>query len=102
MGNEVVGGMELKPRRGEFRANVHLGGKAAAVQVSRKMSSLALRSTRAIGLDIAGVDMIEDQNGNLCVMEVNYSPGFKGLEGCTGIDVARRIIQYAVKKAKEA
>jgi ribosomal protein S6--L-glutamate ligase len=102
VGKEVVGAMELKPGKGEFRANVHLGGKAASVEASGEMSSLALRSTRAIGLDIAGVDVIEDQVGDLRVMEVNYSPGFKGLEGCTGIDVARRIIRYALRKAKEA
>jgi ribosomal protein S6--L-glutamate ligase len=99
VGTEVVGAMELKPVKGDFRSNIHLGGKATKLDVSRKMSSLALRSSRAIGLDIAGVDVIEDQDGNLWVMEVNYSPGFKGLEGCTGIDVARRIIRLAVRKA---
>lgn len=102
VGGDVAGAMELKPAKGEFRANVHLGGKATAVEVSGKMSSLALRSSRAMGLDIAGVDVIEDQDGQLRVMEVNYAPGFKGLEGCTGIDVAERIIRHAVRKAKES
>jgi ribosomal protein S6--L-glutamate ligase len=101
VGKEIVGGMELKPARGEFRANVHLGAKATAVEASPRTSSLVRRSTGAIGLDIAGVDVIEDPWGNVCVMEVNYAPGFKGLERCTGVDVAQRIIRYSMKKAKE-
>ncbi|MBN1102557.1 MAG: RimK family alpha-L-glutamate ligase, partial [Deltaproteobacteria bacterium] len=100
VGKEVVGAMELTPGKGEFRANVHLGGKAAKAETSREMSSLALRSARAIGLDIAGIDVIEDLRGVMRVVEVNYSPGFKGFEGCTGIDVAQRIIGHAVRKAE--
>ncbi|MEW6669361.1 MAG: RimK family alpha-L-glutamate ligase [Thermodesulfobacteriota bacterium] len=102
VGTEVVGAMELKPVKGDFRSNIHLGGKATKLGVGGKMFSLALRSSRAIGLDIAGVDVIQDQYGNPWVMEVNYSPGFKGLEVCTGIDVAQSIIRLAVKRAKEA
>jgi len=94
VGEKVVAAMALKPRRGDFRANVHLGGTPTAVEPDRGMSRLALSCAGALGLDIAGVDVIEDQMGSLHVIEVNASPGFKGLERCTGVDVAAEIIRY--------
>jgi ribosomal protein S6--L-glutamate ligase len=61
------------------------------------MSSLAIKSTRALGLDISGVDMIEGRDGIFRVIDVNYSPGFKGLEKCTGKDVASEIMKYVIR-----
>lgn len=96
-GEGVVGAMSLIPRRGDFRANVHLHARMEMIQNDKKIQELALKSTRALGLDISGVDMIEESTGMLRVMEVNYSPGFRGLEKCTGIDVASEIIQFVVR-----
>jgi ribosomal protein S6--L-glutamate ligase len=61
------------------------------------MSSLAVRSAKALGLAISGVDMIEEDDGMLRVVDVNYAPGFKGLERCTGKDVAIEIIKYVTR-----
>jgi ribosomal protein S6--L-glutamate ligase len=63
------------------------------------MSTLAIKSTRALGLDISGVDMI-DIDSVLQVVDVNYSPGFKGLEKCTGKDVAAEIIKYVIRSKR--
>ena len=94
VGKRVVGAMSLIPRKGDFRANIHLKGRAERVLPTRAMCSLAIRSVKALGLAISGVDMIEEEDGMLRIVDVNYSPGFKGLERCTGEDVAIEIIKY--------
>ena len=101
VGEEVVGAMSLTPRKGEFRANVHLGGKAVGFEPGPELRALAVRATKGLGLDIAGVDVIQDGSGALRIMEVNSSPGFKGLEGCTGKDIAAAILRYAIKRREE-
>ncbi len=100
VGEEVVGAMSLTPRKGEFRANVHLGGKAVGFEPRKELRALAIRASEALGLDIAGVDVIQDGSGALRVMEVNSSPGFKGLEGCTGKDIAAGILRNAIRRGK--
>ncbi len=94
VGKRVVGAMSLIPRKGDFRANIHLKGRAEKVLLTRAMTNLAIKSVKALGLAISGVDMIEEDDGMLRVVDVNYSPGFKGLERCTGRDVAIEIIKY--------
>lgn len=94
VGKKVVGAMSLIPRKGDFRANIHLKGRAEKILPTRAMSNLAIRSVTALGLAISGVDMIEENDGMLRVVDVNYSPGFRGLERCTGKDVAIEIIKY--------
>ncbi|MFH1351173.1 MAG: RimK family alpha-L-glutamate ligase [Pseudomonadota bacterium] len=94
VGKRIVGAMSLMPRKGDFRANIHLHGSAEKVRPTNRMSTLAINASRALGLDISGVDMIQEKDGTLRVIDVNYSPGFKGLEKCTGIDVASEIIRY--------
>ena len=93
-GKKVIGAMSLIPGKGDFRANIHLKGRAEKIRMTKEISTLAIRSTKALGLDISGVDMIGEEDGNFRVIDVNYSPGFKGLEGCTGKDVASEIIKY--------
>lgn len=97
VGEKVVGAMSIKPKRGEFRSNIHLGGKAEKIEPGDELSALAIRSAKVLGLDIAGVDVILDELG-FCILEVNSSPGFKGLEKCTGKDIAGEIIRYAMEK----
>ncbi|MGD8226864.1 MAG: RimK family alpha-L-glutamate ligase [Desulfobacteraceae bacterium] len=94
VGKRVVEAMSLIPRKGDFRANIHLKGRAEKVQLTEAMANLAVRSAKALGLAISGVDMIEENDGTLRVVDVNYAPGFKGLERCTGKDVAIEIIKY--------
>ncbi|MEE9612482.1 MAG: RimK family alpha-L-glutamate ligase, partial [Desulfatiglandales bacterium] len=96
---KVAGAMALIPRKGDFRANIHRDARAEKIRLTKEMSRLAIKSTQALGLDISGVDMIEQDN-SLRVIDVNYSPGFKGLEKCTGKDVAAEIIKYVIKSSR--
>lgn len=100
-GKRALGAMTLTPRQGDFRANIHLRGKAVPLTPTGEMLDLARRAVRTIRLDIAGVDMIEDRDGKLRVIEVNYSPGFKGLEKCTGRDIAIEIVEYVTRLAQD-
>ena len=99
IGNRVVAAMRRQARIGEFRANVHRGGTGVAVALSEEYARVALRATRAMGLQLAGVDMLESRQGPK-VMEINSSPGFEGLERCSGVDVAGAIVGYAVAFAR--
>lgn len=94
VGGKTVGAIELRPGKGDFRANFHLGGESRAKDISPELEEIALKSADAVGLEIAGVDIIIDQNSGINVIEVNYSPGFRGFEAATGIDVAGCIIEY--------
>lgn len=101
-GDRSLGGMALTPGKGDFRANIHLGGRAKALEPTTEMVELAVKSTRTLGLDISGVDMIEIGVRDLKVIEVNYSPGFRGMEKCTGNDVAVEIIKYVTRVGKRS
>ncbi|RVU47860.1 RimK family alpha-L-glutamate ligase [Lujinxingia sediminis] len=89
---EVVGAMERRAGPGEFRANLHRGGSAQAVDLSDELREIALRATEALGLGIAGVDLLMSAYGPL-ILEVNASPGLEGIEAATGKDIARQIIR---------
>ncbi|OHB76937.1 MAG: hypothetical protein A2Z34_10910 [Planctomycetes bacterium RBG_16_59_8] len=95
---EARAAMRRIPKKGEFRSNIHRGGKGVKVDIPEKHRRIAVRAAAAIGLNVAGVDMIESDNGPL-VIEVNSSPGFEGLEKATGENAARMIIEYAAKRA---
>ncbi len=90
---EVVGAMRRQGAEGEFRSNLHRGGVGTLVKLSRSEKAAALLATKALGLGIAGVDMLQSQRGPL-VLEVNSSPGLEGIEKATGQDIAGRIIAY--------
>jgi ribosomal protein S6--L-glutamate ligase len=97
IGGEVAGAMGLAPSSPqEFRANVHLGGQGHAVDLSKELAEMAVRAASAVGLEIAGVDLIVAADGRHIVNEVNYSPGFRGLEAATGKDIAGAMIDYVV------
>jgi ribosomal protein S6--L-glutamate ligase len=99
VGNRVIAAMRRQARIGEFRANVHRGGTGVAADLAGEYTRAALRATRTMGLQLAGVDMLESRQGPK-VMEINSSPGFEGLERCTGVDVAGAIVEYAVAFAR--
>lgn len=96
IGGKVAGAMRLTPPEGDFRANYHLGARSRAHDLSDAVAQIAVAAAEAVGLDIAGVDLIIDAEERVFVIEVNYSPGFKGLEAATGLDIAGLIIDYAV------
>ncbi len=90
---KVVGAMKREGKEGEFRSNLHRGGRADVIKLNRAESAAAVKAAKALGLRIAGVDLLQSARGPL-VIEVNSSPGLKGIEETTNIDVARKIIQY--------
>ena len=97
---EVVGAMKRQGKEGEFRSNLHRGGTASIIKLSRAEKAAALKAASVLGLAIAGVDMLQSARGPL-IMEVNSSPGLQGIETATGIDIAGKIIEY-IEQAKPA
>jgi ribosomal protein S6--L-glutamate ligase len=93
VGGEVIAAMRRQAADGEFRANLHRGGTAEAVELSDEEREVAVRAAAAVGLVVAGVDLLRTQRGPL-VIEVNASPGLEGIEGATGVDVAGAIVRY--------
>lgn len=89
----VVGAMKRQGKEGEFRSNLHRGGTASIVELTDEEENTAIKSARAMGLGVAGVDMLRSATGPL-VLEVNSSPGLEGIEGATNKDIAREIIRY--------
>lgn len=91
--NKVVGAMRRQGKSGEFRSNLHRGGSALLVKLSKEEKRTALKCVKKLGLSIAGVDMLQSERGPL-VLEVNSSPGLEGIEGATKADIAGKIIEY--------
>lgn len=89
----VVGAMKRQGKEGEFRSNLHRGGSASIIELSDEEDRTAIRAAKAMGLGIAGVDMLQSSRGPL-VLEVNSSPGLEGIEKATEKDIAREIIRY--------
>ncbi len=96
---KVRAAMRRIGREGDFRSNIHRGGRGEAVRLSPAYERTAVRAARAVGLRLAGVDMLETDQGPM-VIEVNASPGFQGLEESTGKNVARMFIEAAVRAAR--
>ncbi len=90
---KVVGAMKRQGADGEFRSNLHRGGKATVIKLSKEEKHAALGAAKALGLHIAGVDMLQSARGPL-ILEVNSSPGLEGIEQATGVDIAGEIIKY--------
>jgi ribosomal protein S6--L-glutamate ligase len=101
IGNKVVAAMIRKAKEGEFRSNLHRGGRATQVPLTEDECQVALRAAEIVGLDVAGVDLIRGKRGPL-VLEVNSSPGLEGIEKSTSLDVAGMIIEHIEKNAKTA
>lgn len=95
---EVVGAMRRQARDGEFRSNLHRGGYAEVVKLTKQERATAISAARKIGLGVAGVDMLPSKRGPL-IIEVNSSPGLEGIEGATKVDIAGKIIRYLEKNA---
>ncbi|GHE52595.1 MULTISPECIES: 30S ribosomal protein S6--L-glutamate ligase [Roseivirga] len=90
---KVVGAMKRTGQEGEFRSNLHRGGKAEVVKLSRLEKSVAVKAANAMGLSVAGVDILQSSRGPL-ILEVNSSPGLEGIERATGVDIAEQIVAY--------
>ncbi|NEO27437.1 MAG: 30S ribosomal protein S6--L-glutamate ligase [Kamptonema sp. SIO4C4] len=98
VGGKVIAAMKRQGAPGEFRSNLHRGGNAEKVKLTPEERSTAVRSAKAMGLRVAGVDMLRSNHGPV-VMEINSSPGLEGIERATGVDVAGKIIEYISKNS---
>lgn len=90
---QVVGAMKRQAKEGEFRSNLHRGGTASVITLSKEERETAIKAAKKLGLGIAGVDILQSKRGPL-VIEVNSSPGLEGIETATKIDIAGKIIEY--------
>jgi ribosomal protein S6--L-glutamate ligase len=98
---KVVGAMKRQGAEGEFRSNLHRGGQATVIRLSKAERAAALGAAKALGLDIAGVDMLQSDRGPL-ILEVNSSPGLEGIEKATGINIAGEIVKYIEESVKRS
>jgi len=94
VGRKVVAVMRRTAKAGEFRSNLHRGGSGLKVKLDQRYGSAAVAATRVMGLEVAGVDMLEGTQGPK-ILEINSSPGLEGIERATGVDVATAIVQHA-------
>jgi len=96
IGDKVVAAMKRQGPEGEFRSNLHRGGSAREIKITPVERAAAVAAAKAMGLRVCGVDMLRSKRGPL-IMEVNSSPGLKGIETATGKDIAGLIIQHLEK-----
>jgi ribosomal protein S6--L-glutamate ligase len=101
VGRKVVAAMKRQAVSGEFRSNLHRGGSAAKFRLPAEYRKTALAAARVLGLRVAGVDLIESDEGPM-VMEVNSSPGLEGIQKATKLDVAAAIIEHMEKEVTPA
>jgi gamma-F420-2:alpha-L-glutamate ligase len=97
VGGKVIGAMKRESVDGDFRANISRGGEATPVDINEQMEYLALESTKLLGLDISGVDLLFDGD-SYKICEINSAPGFQGMEKYTTIKVAEQIVSYVKHK----
>lgn len=100
VGDKVVGSMKRQGPAGEFRSNLHRGGTASVVKITPQERSVAKQAAKAMGLNVAGVDILRSNHGPV-IMEVNSSPGLEGIEAATGKDIAGTIIEFIELNAKQ-
>jgi ribosomal protein S6--L-glutamate ligase len=100
VGGRVIASMKRQSLDDDFRSNLHKGGEGTAIKLTEEERKLAIKAAKALGLTMAGVDLMRSKRGPL-VLEVNASPGF-GIENVTGRDVATPIIEYIERNAKRS
>lgn len=99
IGDKVVAAIKRQAMPGEFRANIHQGGKAEQVKITKAERQVAIQAAKVMGLRMAGVDLLRSDRGPL-ILEINSSPGLEGIETATGKDIAGLVIRHIEKNAK--
>ncbi|MFH8133953.1 30S ribosomal protein S6--L-glutamate ligase [Pantoea osteomyelitidis] len=99
IGDNVVAAMEREAKEGDFRSNLHRGGKAHPVEITPQEREIAVKAAATLGLEVAGVDILRARRGPL-VMEVNASPGLEGIEATTGVNIAAMMIDWIEQHAQ--
>lgn len=97
VGDQVVAAMRRVAQGDEFRSNVHRGGIAERIELDPHFAETAVRAAQIMGLRVAGVDMLESNDGPQ-IMEVNSSPGLEGIEGATKLDIAGAIVDHIAQQ----
>jgi len=101
IGGKVVASMKRTGAEGDFRSNLHRGGSALSVRITKEERDTALRAAKAFNLHIAGVDLLRSESGPK-VLEVNSSPGFEGIEGSTGKNIAGLLYEMIEARVRPA
>ena len=99
IGDQVIGAMRRVAQGGEFRSNVHRGGRTEKVELDQAFTEAAVRAAQIMNLQVAGVDMLESDDGPM-IMEVNSSPGLEGIEGATNLDIAGSIVDWMAEHVR--
>ncbi|HWE38209.1 MAG TPA: RimK family alpha-L-glutamate ligase [Isosphaeraceae bacterium] len=94
LGGRVLGAIRRHAPPGDWRTNVAVGGRAEACRVDAATERLASRATKAVGAEIAGVDILDGEGGGPVVLEVNAVPGWRALAAATGVDVAAEVLEF--------
>ncbi|MEM9838071.1 MAG: 30S ribosomal protein S6--L-glutamate ligase [Pseudomonadota bacterium] len=101
VGGKVVASMKRTAAAGDFRSNLHQGGSAGSVRITKQEREVAIRASKALGLGFAGVDLLRAEAGPM-VLEVNSSPGLQGIEATSKKDVADLVMQHIERRAVSA
>ncbi|MCS6240175.1 30S ribosomal protein S6--L-glutamate ligase [Shewanella baltica] len=96
VGDKVIASMKRQGPEGDFRSNLHLGGCGEVVKITAVERKMAIAAVKAMGLVVAGVDILRSNRGPL-ILEVNSAPGIEGIEQTTGISVTEPIVEYIEK-----
>jgi ribosomal protein S6--L-glutamate ligase len=99
VGGKVVAAMKRQGPAGDFRSNLHRGGRAEGVKLTPAERATAVRAAKTMELNVAGVDLVRSEGGPM-VLEVNSSPGLEGIEGVSGVDIADTIVEYIEDNAE--
>ncbi len=99
VGGQIIATMKRIGAEGDFRSNIHRGGTGVPAVLSKQEKKMAIKACQYLNLDVAGVDIIRSKKGPL-IIEVNSSPGLKGIEHYTGINIAESIIKLIERKCE--
>lgn len=99
-GEKVLGCMKRIPQDGDFRANFSLGGAVEPFEATQEIQDLAIKTAKACGLQISGVDVLVDKDGKLWILEANHTPGIEGITEALGQDVAGEVVEFMIRQAK--
>ena len=100
VGNKVLGAMKRTAPDGDFRANITIGGTGESFPLSKEIEDISLATAKALGLEIAGIDLLFDKRG-FRVCEANSNPGFNGFDHYCNTDIASEIVSYIVNRLSE-
>ncbi|MCI5071961.1 RimK family alpha-L-glutamate ligase [bacterium] len=100
VGGKVIASMRRQARIGDFRSNFHRGGLTTKIDLPESIKKIAIEASETVNLEVAGVDILESEQGPR-VIEVNSSPGLEGIEGCTGVNIAKIILEHAMKYSEK-